>query len=389
MQCGMIDRSEFMDRCGFAPRGHLSGVPACIGLAVLVAFLAGSVVMAGAALGAQRSQWSFGSFAGYVWRGHVASVRGSWSVPSVLVGPMGSAGAWIGAQAPGSPGAFVQIGTTEERVRPFALGASGTIYYAFWSDVANHFHPRALFLVHPGDDISTSLRLAGGRWTIAIVDRTSGAAKHFSTNQEARASFNQAEWVQEDPRDELTGKPLPYPRLSTVRFRRLAVNSRTPAYADLYSQWMSASGSNWAPSPLRRDSFAVHRATVSPAGAQYLHIAAEEDAAASTFAALLAGWTVTTPGSQIASASSAFAVALKRAVHALASSSWPKHVRRLIRALIHSSRVLLHQSQSVPSTSSASLSRWTLTWKRDASVTARIGHIVRRALKVPELTPTH
>jgi hypothetical protein len=262
-----------------------------------------------------------------------------------------------------------------------------TAYNAFWSDIDNHFHPRFLFRVDPGDVVSASLALVSGRWRLAIVDKTSGATKHFSLNDEARASFNLAEWLQEDVTDGRTGEPFPYPRLTAVQFRGLAVNSARPAYADLYSQWMTASGTNWAPSPLRRDSFALHRATVSASGAKYLRIAAGEDMASKVFVPQIAGWTPTTPGSQIAAARSTFAAALRETVHALARTPWPSRARRQIHLLIHCSRVLLTHTQSPPK-SPAGLRAWTSTWLRDASLVGRAGHVVRRALKIPELTPT-
>jgi hypothetical protein len=228
-----------------------------------------------------------------------------------------------------------------------------TAYYAFWSDTTNHFHPHFLFRVDPGDVVSASLALADGQWKLAIVDETSGVTAHFSTDDEASASFNLAEWLQEDVTDAMTGKPFPYPRLTNIRFRRLEVDSATPMYADLYSQWMSASGVNWAPSPLHRDSFALRRATVSAIGAKYLQIATGEDMATRVFVPQMAGWTAATPGPQIAAACSTFAAALRKNLHALARTRWPPRARRQIHSLIRGTRVLLTFLQSPPSPSSA------------------------------------
>jgi hypothetical protein len=383
----MPDHSRYADlnslRVSPAP-----GLRARVGLVALVTLAVAFAVLPGAVLGAQRSPWSFGKFAGYVWRGHVESVRASWSVPGVRLGSVGHAGTWIGAQAPGTPGPFIQIGTNEESFHPFPLGSSVTAYYAFWSDTTNHFHPRFLFRVKLGDDVSASLALVSGRWRLAIVDKTSGATARFSTEEEAGASFNLAEWLQEDVTDAATGKPFPYPRLTDLRFRRLAVNSATPAYADLYSQWMSANGANWAPSPLHRDSFALHRATVSSIGAKYLQIAAGEDMSTKVFGPQMAGWTATTPGSQIAAACATFAATLRKSLHALASTRWPPRVRRQIYSLIRSARVLLTLSQSPPSASPADLRAWTSTWARDSTALSRAAHLIRRALKIPEITST-
>jgi hypothetical protein len=382
----MTDHSRYADLNGLRvpPARWLR---ARVGLVALATLAVALTVLPGAALGAQRSPWSFGKFAGYVWRGHVGSVRASWSIPGVRPGSVGRAGTWIGAQAPGAPGPFIQIGTNEESFHPFPLMPSVTAYYAFWSDATNHFHPRFLFRVKPGDDVSASLALVSGQWRLAIVDETSGATARFSTEEEAGASFNLAEWLQEDVTDAATGKPFPYPRLTDLRFRRLAVNSATPAYADLYSQWMSANGANWAPSQLHRDSFALRRATVSSIGAKYLQIAAEEDMATKVFVAQMAGWTATTPGSQIAAACSTFAAALRKSLHALVGTRWPPRAQRQIHSLVRSTRALLTLLQSTSSASPANRA-WTSTWARDSTALGLAAHLIRRALKIPEITPT-
>ncbi len=53
----------------------------------------------------------FGAYAGYVWLGRVSSVQGSWTVPRIVdPSRSGLATTWIGAQTPGTRGAFIQIG---------------------------------------------------------------------------------------------------------------------------------------------------------------------------------------------------------------------------------------------------------------------------------------
>jgi hypothetical protein len=209
-----------------------------VGLGVLVALAVMFFLLLGAAPGGSSASWSFGPFAGYLWRGRVTSVQGSWRVPRVLARSSlrSAASTWIGAEAPGEPGPFIQIGTNEQRVSPPEVLERGPGYYAFWSDTKSTFHPRLLFPVSPGDDIRASLALARKRWTLAIVDATSGASAHFSTSDETReGAFNEAVWMQEDVTDGTTGKPSPYPRLDESGLRRLAVNGKAPSYADLYS----------------------------------------------------------------------------------------------------------------------------------------------------------
>jgi hypothetical protein len=109
---------------------HRRGLRTAFGLVALVALAAMVVVLIGVTPGGTSPSWSFGPFAGYVWRGHVASVQGSWTVPRILRGsPLGHAGTWIGAQAPGARRPFIQIGTNDDH-----FSATDSSYYAFWSD---------------------------------------------------------------------------------------------------------------------------------------------------------------------------------------------------------------------------------------------------------------
>jgi Peptidase A4 family len=365
----------FTGRKAWSARVALAGV-----VSVSVA-----LVLAGVALGAGRAHWEFGSFAGYVWRGHVTSLQASWSVPGIVGPSAGAAGTWIGAEALG--GQFIQVGTNEESFRPFALGARDISYQAFWSDTTHRFRSQQLFRVAVGDNISASLTLAHKRWTLTIADRTSGASARFSTSEEADASFNQAGWDEEDPRDRATGKPIPYPRLTAVRFSHLAVNSAVPDYADMYSQWMSVDGGNLAPAPVRQDSFTLHPATASLVGARYLEIATPEDQATGAFTTEMSRWTAATPPSQIESACSTFSAAVRSDIQALVRARWPTRAQLFVRSLIRTTRVLLDHMQSRPPAFTAGLRAWVAAWGRDGSAVGRAGHLVRRALKLPELTP--
>ncbi|MGA2471698.1 MAG: G1 family glutamic endopeptidase [Solirubrobacteraceae bacterium] len=321
----------------------------------------------------------------------MTSVQGSWTVPAIRRGSRKGAFAstWIGAAAPpGDAGPFIQIGTQDWNMSAAdSVGYLGLTSYdgAFWSDNVHHFHPQFLFTVYPGDRMSASLSLKGGRWRLSIVNRTLGESAHFSTSQEADAAFNEAEWLQEDPGG--TKKPVPYPRLSTVSFSRLAVNSAAPRYADLYSGWMSEDGTNWAPTPLRNDSFRLQRASVSAAGAQYLRIIKPMDAASRKFFGLAGAWTARTPRKQIAAETSTYAAVLRNTSSALRRSAWPSSVRQLVG--------LLAADQL------ANASRWramtSLAPSRRAAAVSKLlpvygnpdnhGHLVRRALHIPEITP--
>jgi hypothetical protein len=345
------------------------------GLVVLVALAVMFVVLLGAAPGGSSASWSFGPFAGYVWRGQVTSVQGSWRVPRVLAGsPLGSAAStWIGAEAPGGPGPFIQIGTNEQRVSPSEVLERGPGYYAYWSDTKWTFHPRLLFPVSPGDDIRASLALARKRWTLAIVDPTSGASARFSTGDETHeGAFNEAS---------------PYPRLSESGFRRLAVNGKAPSYADLYSSWMSVHEGNLAPSPPRGGSFMLRRATVSSLGAQYLHIATRDDVAIETFVAGSTRWTTKTPYSQIKSVSVRFIAVLSTNSQAFTDVRWPAPVRGLVHSLIADIGVLREYSRPPALVSSAELASWRSRWAHDAEAINSVAHSIKRTLNLPEIRP--
>jgi hypothetical protein len=198
------------------------------------------------------------AFAGYTWYGSVSSVQASWSVPRIPGSPAGGAGTWIGAQGPGTRlnGPFIQVGINETRY-PSSAGARD-VYRAFWTDTVHHFLPVNLFPVRPGDSLWASLTHRRRRWAVAIRDLTSGTGTQVTTQQEGRASFDWAEWEQEDVG--LVGQPFDYPRLSTVGFQRLEVNGRPPALAGLYSSWMTKDRQRLAPSDLKNDSFSLRRA---------------------------------------------------------------------------------------------------------------------------------
>jgi hypothetical protein len=337
----------------------------------------------------RRSNWSFGPFAGCSWYGHVQSVGASWAAPRVVPGSSpGVAGTWIGAQGPstsrGTP--FIQIGVTEQTVTPSAKRPARASFEAFWSTTSHGFHPQLLFPVNPGDDISATLTLTHERWKLVLIDATSGAVAHISTESEARASFIEAMWIQEDVTNQATGKPFAYPQLTPTSFRRLAVDSIPPAYTALYSQWMSANGSSLAPSPLQRDSFTLQEATVSSAGEQYLDIAKSEDAATLALLAQLGEWSPTTPRPQIASASRALLSALRGDASALARYPWPARVRGLVASLVRADDAMLTDLEAVKSTPASGLTAWISRFERDAAI-GDTGHMIRSALDLPEPGP--
>jgi hypothetical protein len=353
-------------------------------LSALAAIALAFLILFGVVSNEASTTAGFGPFAGYAWRGQVTSLRGSWTVPRILGGSRGSASTWIGVQAPGTAKPFIQIGSNEaEGFRPG--DAPEARYDAFWSDLAQGPHSHALFRVKPGDDLSASLTVSHDRWTLAIVDTSSGAAARFSTSAATRAPFEEAEWTQEDVAAG-AAKPLPYPRLTPIRFRGLAVNSATPSPAHLVAEWMSADGMSVAPGPLNEGSFTLRPApALTSAGRRYLGITGPEDAAAYAFYAQMARWTATTPYSQISSASSKFAARLRASIRAAAHAQWPASAQGRVRALIDDVSVLLDRLRSAPSRPAASLAAWRAGLSREAEAHA-VGDAedaLRRALNVP------
>jgi hypothetical protein len=290
---------------------------------------------------------------------------------------------WIGSQAPGARGAFIQIGDAELRGYSRAHVAE-TLYWAFWSDRTRNFHPQFLFSVRPGDTISASLALGHRRWTLTIVDQTSGSNAQFSTSEDADAPFDEVEWTQEDART-LTGEPFPYPLLTMVHFSRLMVNSGAPSYPSLYSAWMSVNGVDWAPTPLNDDAFALRQVTVSSAGEQYLHIRALRSTIAQTFGAKLEQWTPKTPRVEITSASEQLIASLHTEIHALADARLPESTRSSIRLLIQKLDIIIEQARPPTDMSPAAFMHWRSSLIRDAGASLYAAHMLLRALRLPEL----
>jgi hypothetical protein len=346
-------------------------------------------VAASGALAAPAPSPSFGQFAGYVWRsGPVHEIHATWTVARIRrhSPKLSVAGTWIGAQAPGRPGPFIQIGTTSVHSAGIPGVPGRNIYSAFWSDTRRHFAAIPLFPVRAGDVVSASMTLERGRWRLAIVDATSGLKSRFFTPEEAGAAFNWAEWLQEDPTSNATHRGVPYPRLSPTRFRQLGVNWKAPAYASVYSQWMTVKRGDVAPTALKGDAFAIVPATPTATGTRYLRIIEAEDAASNALYAQLAGPAAERSRPAILTAGAALAVAIRDSARALARHRWPPRVRRPIDKLIRDLRPLLARLRALAGVPFAGLSAWNAGFVNASRPISHDGHVIRRRLHVPELT---
>jgi hypothetical protein len=353
------------------------------GVMVAAAAIGSGVAGCGAGAGRRASgvASSFGHMAGSVWGGPVRSVGAMWAVPRMLGAGEAHASTWIGTQAPGiarsSP--FIQVGTVEDR------DAGGrAVYAAFWTDTTRGFHPQILFRVSPGDLISTRLSRAGHRWEVRIVDGTTSRQSSFTTAEEGAGAFNLAEWLQEDPSED-SGRVTPYPRLSTVWMRSLAVDGGAPRYGNVYAQWMSLPAGELAPSVLRGDGFSITRGVLTRAGRRYLAIARPQNLAAATVDREAAGWTAQTPASEIERVSATAGASERGYADALAHASWPAAARGAIRALVREVRVEAGVFATAARHTSGGVDQWRAAVVRVAPVLQSLSHRVRRALRLPEL----
>jgi hypothetical protein len=352
---------------------RLIGVGATVVVVAATGLLAGGV-FAGRRSPAETRQHSnsrlaFGSFAGYVWSGHVRSAHASWLVPVILGGSSnGYASTWIGALGHGAPATFIQIGTTEAREPASAAEKAHNVYYAFWSDTKRGFRAKKLFPVRPGNEISATLLLRGRRWTLAVNDATSGAVAYFSTPDATPRSYVAAEWMQEDVARIATRQPGPYPRLSAVHFGQVSVNDRTPSQTELNSAWMSANGETLAPTQLDGASFAVEQApALSAAGQQYLNLDEALGRDEENFIVGLLRATTATRPSQMARISSRFITALRNFAGGLSSSRWPSSAQTQIDSLLREVRVIAVDTRLVGRGAPAERAATRSAWLRDAA----------------------
>ncbi len=328
---------------------------------------------------------SFGAFAGYVWNGSVRSVAASWTVPRITPGShSGTAGTWIGAQAPGNRLApFIQVGINEVRLTLPGRGARN-FYYAFYSDTKLGFHPQILFPVRVGDTLSGRLRLGGGRWHILIVDHTHPHRSAFDTRDETSGVFNQVEWLQEDVSKKI-GVVLPYPVLATVGFRDLKVNYGAPSYAKIRSQWMSENGTDLAPSALVGDAFRFAPTQPTAIGLHYLQITVPLDVALNSFEAEVAHWP--TSARKMASQRAGYAAALESDIQELEGTQWPAGVQPLFAKLVSATKLELAQTELAPTPTATGSVQWLTDWFKDDAAVVTISQKIRRALKLPQAFP--
>jgi hypothetical protein len=329
-----------------------------------------------------------GTFAGYNLLGrHVRAIAATWTVPAVQPrSGAGKAGTWVGVQGHGIKNyPFLQVGTNEEHL---ALHPAQNIYYAFWSDTRRHFRPALLFAVRAGDRVLAELQLRRGRWHVLLKDLSLRTAARFSTLDEGRAVFEEAEWVQEDILNGKVKRAYPYPALAAVTFSRLTVDGSRPPAGHMLSTWMVENGRNLGPGPVHNDEFTLLVKRPSPAGRRYLAVVDPEDAAGKLFDTQLIHWSARTSAAKVAAASTAMARTLHHATAALAHGPWPRTDRLLIARLIRSTDAMRSVLRRPPTGPEAIAHFKRAIALQDVAV-ARDSQRLRRRLGLPALTPSN
>ncbi len=216
--------------------------------------------------GSGQRQKAFGApsygFAGYTAVTTVNQISARWRVPFITSTPIfGAASTWIAAQS--NDGHFIQLGTTEN-----VVGLDRT-FNVFWSDPVVHFEPQSLGLVAAGNLISYSMTKTGDGWSLRFDDRTTSKSRHVVIRYGQTTTFNEGEWIQEDPTFANFSAHLDYPDMSLVTISRLELNRQRPHLSYQYAQAMSSSnGVFLIPSKVHRNSFTFHHA--KGAALQYL-----------------------------------------------------------------------------------------------------------------------
>ena len=166
--------------------------------------------------------WSSPNWSGYaVSAGPYTSASGTWVVPAVQATAKPTySSTWVGIDDFANSN-LIQVGTAQH----YHDGAA--FYSAWWEILPAVSQVIPSVPVKPGDTISATITKAGsGRWTIALVNRTTGAG--FSTTQAYAGPGASAEWIQEAPT--VSGSVSTLARYGRTTFTATA-NGRSPGFA--------------------------------------------------------------------------------------------------------------------------------------------------------------
>lgn len=326
---------------------------------------------------------ALGPFVGYSRPGITRSIGAEWRVPKILQSSESHASTWIGLQ--NESGAFIQVGTTEDVFTQRTAGLkNGTYYAGFWSDDGVEFRPMPTFTqaVRPGDLMTASISKAKGGWRVVLVDRRTQAS-FARTLAIGAAVLTEAEWNQEDPTDIATDLPLPYPRLSRVRFSNLELNGYPPQVGLSDEVWMSVPGEDFAPTALKDDSYSVVPIHLNPVQIRWVTAEVPYHTVAAKFDDEEAEWREHPPTSESAKREiQPFLQALVAYENTLANGSWAMVPRpdldRLIVAFSQDAAALTALADAEPKPSPGIINR--LDQTRDNLRSARQGVTNRMGL---------
>jgi hypothetical protein len=364
---------------------------------VVAVIVAGALVLAAAIVisvvttsdTSPRPAPDLGAFSGYVLRTRrVSSVRGSWVVPRLVAGDRpGAAAIWIAAEGSGAtPTApFIQVGVNLVRTP-----AGDDEYSAFWTDTARGFMPRFLTTVLPGDRLVAGLTLRDSRWHVALKDLTDHVDAAVVTAQDGTPTFNEAQWLQEDPARHATSVHrirVPYAATSVVRFRALRADGRAPEPGLMVSEWMSLAHTDLGPTPLAGDSFEIVNRRLSPAAARYVEAALPDDRAEIAFFAALRPWLRGAPARTISPAASRLSAGVSDLDRAVSGTGWPGSTAATRAALSAVGRTLVQQTRRAPSRPPSARAGWYRSWRRTAQMVGLAARRLRGALGAPDFVP--
>jgi len=165
------------------------------------------------------------NWAGYIRTGsNFTSASGTWTVPKLASTYDGYSSTWVGIDGATSDDKFlIQTGTEADVV-------NGKRSYRAWWEVITptNVAPETLFsnlAISPGDSITATVsRLASGRWSMTLIDNTTGRRASHTTAFAGPGSS--AEWIQEDT--DVDGYISTAPKWSKVKFTHLTLNGANP-----------------------------------------------------------------------------------------------------------------------------------------------------------------
>ncbi|HXZ98545.1 MAG TPA: G1 family glutamic endopeptidase [Candidatus Acidoferrum sp.] len=164
--------------------------------------------------GRSDGSWLSTNWSGYAVNGSagsVSDVRGSWKVPAIAGScPKASeySSFWVGIDG-FSSNTVEQIGTDSDCQNGRAA------YYAWYEFYPSPSYTISSFTVKPGDTISAEVNYSNSKFTVSIVDVTTG--KSYSTSATVKsAQKSSAEWIAEAPSS--SRGVLPLADFGTVNF---------------------------------------------------------------------------------------------------------------------------------------------------------------------------